>query len=75
MDIFRVGTQDFETGLGILFPDAVVHKLNLRAGQAIFLVEQEGGTYLLTTEKRLAQKMEKAEGVLKRYHNALKDLA
>ncbi|TPQ41743.1 AbrB family transcriptional regulator [Bradyrhizobium guangdongense] len=62
--------------IGLILPKEMVARLNLKEGDKLFPVEQPGGGFVLTPHDPDFEKaMEVARRGMKRYHNALAELA
>jgi putative addiction module antidote len=62
--------------IGFILPKDTAARFNLKEGDRLFLVEQPGGGLILTPHDPDFEKaMEVARRGMKRYHNALAELA
>lgn len=62
--------------VGLVLPKEALARLNAEAGDEIFLTEAPGGGFRLTARNpEFARKMKVAEGLSRRYRNALAELA
>ncbi len=62
--------------IGLILPKEMVARLNLKEGDRLFPVEQPGGGLVLTPhDPDFAKAMTVARRGMKRYHNALAELA
>jgi putative addiction module antidote len=62
--------------IGLILPKEMVARLNLKEGDKLFPVEQPGGTLVLTPhDPDFERAMTVARRGMKRYHNALSELA
>ena len=62
--------------IGFLLPKETAARLDLKEGDQLFVVEQPGGGFVLTPHDPDFEKaMEVARRGMKRYHNALAELA
>jgi putative addiction module antidote len=62
--------------LGVVLPKEVLGHLRADEGQDLFLIEGPNNSYRLTSfDPAFAQKMEKAEEIMSRYRNTLRELA
>lgn len=62
--------------LGVVLPREAVSRLNAGAGARLFLIEAANGAYQLTPyDPAFKEKMEKAEGIVRRYRNTLRAFA
>ncbi|RAI29252.1 AbrB/MazE/SpoVT family DNA-binding domain-containing protein [Rhodoplanes serenus] len=71
LELMSIGTST-----GVVLPKEVLSRLNVSKGDSLYLVEAPDGTYRLTPyDPDLADKMAKAEDILRRYRNTLHTLA
>ncbi len=71
-----IKVRKFGNSLGVVLPKEVIHRLNTRDGERLFLVETADGGYRLTPYDPLFEKkMSKAEDIMTRYRNTLHTLA
>ncbi len=71
-----IKVRKFGNSLGVVLPKEVIHRLNTRDGEQLFLVETADGGYQLTPYDPLFEKkMSKAEDIMVRYRNTLHTLA
>jgi len=62
--------------LGLVLPKEVLGHLRVGEGEEVFLIEGPNNTYRLTAfDPGFREKMEKAEEIMGRYRNALRELA
>ncbi|ABQ38748.1 AbrB/MazE/SpoVT family DNA-binding domain-containing protein [Bradyrhizobium sp.] len=62
--------------IGLILPKEMVARLNLKEGDKLFPVEQPGGGIMLTPhDPDFERAMTVARRGMKRYHNALSELA
>ena len=62
--------------VGLILPKELIARLNLKEGDKLFPVEQPGGSVLLTRyDPDFEKAMTIARRGMKRYHNALAELA
>ncbi len=62
--------------IGFLLPKETAARLDLKEGDRLFVVEQPGGGFVLTPhDPEFEKAMEVARRGMKRYHNALAELA
>jgi putative addiction module antidote len=72
----EVKIRRFGNSLGVILPKEVLSRLNSGDGQKLFLVEEAGGDYRLTAyDPAFAKKLDKAEDIMSRYRNTLRELA
>jgi putative addiction module antidote len=71
LQVRRIGNS-----IGFIMPKDTAARLNLREGDKLFLMEQPGGGFTLTPhDPDFERAMEVARRGMKRYHNALAELA
>jgi putative addiction module antidote len=69
--IRRIGNS-----VGILLPAEILEHLQKREGQSVFLAPEVGGSIQMTgADPKFADKMTRAHNIMKRYDNALRELA
>ncbi len=74
--MFELKLQRFGDSLGVILPEEAVERLGVRAGSALYLVDDaDGGYRLAASDPELAKKMATAEEIMDRYRNALRDLS
>jgi putative addiction module antidote len=62
--------------IGFILPKDTAARLDLKEGDRLFVVEQPGGGFVLTPyDSDFEKAMEVARRGMKRYHNALAELA
>jgi putative addiction module antidote len=62
--------------IGFILPKEMAARLNLKEGDKLFPIEQPGGGFILTPhDPDFERAMEIARRGMKRYHNALAELA
>lgn len=72
----QLKVRRFGNSLGVVLPKDVIQRLQTRDGEQLFLVEEPDGTYRLTPcDPLFAKKMEKAQDLMRRYRNTLRELA
>lgn len=74
--MIRLKVRKFGNSLGVVLPKAVVNRLHVSDGDALFLTEaSEGGYRLSAYDPGFEEKMAKAEDIIGRYRNTLRVLA
>ena len=64
------------TSTGVIIPKAMLERMNVGKGDALYAVEAPDGSYRLTPyDPAFAAKMEKADDIMRRYRNTLRALA
>ena len=64
------------TSTGVVIPKEMLNRLNVSKGDVLYFIETPDGGYRVTTgDPAFAEKMEKAEGIMRRYRNTLDVLA
>jgi putative addiction module antidote len=62
--------------VGVVLPKEALALLNASEGDVLFLTDGADGSFRLTaSDPTFADKMAKAEGISRRYRNALRELA
>jgi len=70
LKVRRVGNS-----LGLVLPKEALAQLNVGEGDQLYITETPGGFRLTAADPEFAKQMEVAEKGLKRYRNALRELA
>ena len=74
--MFELKVRKFGNSLGVVLPREVVNRLRAKDGESLFLTEGPDGSYTLTPyDPNFAEKLAKAEKIIKRYRNTLHVLA
>jgi putative addiction module antidote len=72
----EVKIRKFGNSLGVILPKEVLNRLNGGEGGKLFLIEAPDGDYRLTPhDPAFEKKMTKAEEIMSRYRNTLRELA
>ena len=61
--------------LGVILPQEVLGKLRVQEGDRLTLTESPEGMKLTAYDPEFSRKMKKAEEIMSRYRNALRELA
>jgi putative addiction module antidote len=61
--------------VGVIFPKELMDKLNIKDGDALYLVETPDGFEVKSDDAELMQQMEVAEEVMREDHDVLSKLA
>jgi len=61
--------------MGIVLPKEALNKLKVNKGDVLYLVETPEGLTLTPYQQDFQQQMEAAEKIMKKYRNALHELA
>jgi putative addiction module antidote len=70
LKIRRIGNS-----LGVTLPAETIKALRVSEGDAVYLTETPEGYQLVAHDPEFATAMETADGFMKRYRNALRELA
>ncbi len=70
LTVRRVGNS-----LGVTLPAQAAQTLHVKEGDQLFITEAPGGFRLTPYDPDFAKTIEAAEGFMRRYKNALRDLA
>jgi len=74
--MIQLTVRKFGNSLGVALPAQAAQVLQVREGDKLFLTEAPGGSFRLTPyDPNFAEAMQVAEGFMRRYKNALRDLA
>ena len=71
----EVKVTQIGNSLGVILPKEVLSHLNVSKGDQLFLLEGTDGYQLTAYNAEVAQQIEIAEAITKRYRNTLKKLA
>jgi len=70
LKVTRVGNS-----LGIVLPKEAAHRLNVEAGDSVFITESPDGFRITADNPEFAKQMRVAGKVMKKYRNTLRELA
>jgi putative addiction module antidote len=70
LKVRRVGNS-----LGVVLPDEVIARLDVREGDNLTLTEGPNGYRLDANDPEVAKQLEHAEKIMRRYHDTLRKLA
>ncbi|HHS99457.1 MAG TPA: AbrB/MazE/SpoVT family DNA-binding domain-containing protein [Thiomicrospira sp.] len=73
--MLKVKVTAIGNSMGVLLPKEALIKLNVAKGDELYLVDSPEGLTLTPYQQDLDQQMERAEKVMKKYRNALHELA
>lgn len=73
--MLKVKVTAIGNSLGVLLPKDALAKLKVGKGDTLYLVENKEGFTLTPYQRDFASQMQAAEKVLKKYRNALHELA
>ncbi|MCZ6881629.1 MAG: AbrB/MazE/SpoVT family DNA-binding domain-containing protein [Gammaproteobacteria bacterium] len=73
--MLKVKVTAVGNSMGILLPKEALNKLRAAKGDTLYLVENPDGFTISPYQKGFESQMEAAEKVLKKYRNALHELA
>ena len=73
--MLKVKVTAIGNSMGIVLPKEALMKLNAEKGDELFLVDGPEGLTLTPYQQDFATQMEAAEKVMKKYRNALHELA
>ncbi len=61
--------------VGLILPKEMLAKLGVSKGDTLYAVETEDGVRLTTSDPEFEAQMEVARGLMKKWHNVLRELA
>ncbi len=61
--------------LGVILPKEALAAMQVEEGQALYLTESPDGYRVTKGDTEFEQQMAVAKGLMRRYHNALRELA
>ncbi len=73
--MIKVKVTQIGNSMGILLPREALSKLKAEKGDTLYLVENPEGYTLTPYQQDFEIQMKAAEGIMKKYRNALKELA
>jgi putative addiction module antidote len=74
--IYKTKVQKIGNELGIVLPAEVLDTIGVKAGDPLYITQASGNALRLTSDRLdFAAKMQIAEECMKRYPNALRELA
>jgi putative addiction module antidote len=73
--MLKVKVTAVGNSMGILLPKEALGKLNAERGDTLYLVEGPEGYTLTIYDPEFEEQVTVARGIMKRYKNALKELA
>lgn len=73
---FQLRLCKVDNSLGIVLPEEALHLLGAKEGDTLTSTDEGGGTLRLSALRpETARQMERAEDILQRYQNTLRELA
>jgi putative addiction module antidote len=60
---------------GLIIPKEILNRLNISKGDEVYVTETRDGLHLTVQNESFAKQMRAAESIMKRYKNALGELA
>jgi putative addiction module antidote len=72
---YKVKVTTVGNSTGIVLPRELLQKLKVRKGDVLYVTETPDGVQLTPYEEEFAHTMEVAESIMRRYRDALKQLA
>lgn len=73
--MLKIKVTAIGNSMGVLLPKEVLAKLKVGKGDTLYLVENDEGFTLTPYQRDFEAQMQAAEKVLKKYRNALHELA
>ena len=73
--MLKVKITSIGNSMGIVLPKEALTKLKVQKGDVLYLVDGPEGLILTPYQQGFEQQMETAERVMKKYRNALRELA
>lgn len=73
--MIRLKARPVGNSTGITLPKEVTDRLKIKSGDTLYLTESPDGYRLTAYDPEFAEQMEAAERVMRRYKNALRELA
>lgn len=75
MIMIELKTRTIGNSTGVTFPKEVADRLKIKSGDTVYLTESPDGYRLTPYHPEFARQMEVAESVMRRYKDALRELA
>lgn len=72
--MFKLTVRRVGNSLGVIIPTEAVEALRVEAGDVLYLTEAPGGFRVTPFDPEFARSMSQAQGLLRRYRNALREL-
>lgn len=69
--MIELKVRKFGNSLGVVLPKEVIQRLHTGDGEALFLIEADGGYRLPPYDPGFEKKMAKADDIINRYRNTL----
>ncbi len=74
--VMKTKLRKIGNSYGVVLPKEALHALKVKEGDTLYITEGAESSIHVTCEKKgFAEKMEKAEDLMGRYRNALRELA
>ena len=73
--MIRLKARPVGNSTGITLPKEVTDRLKIKSGDTVYLTESPDGYRLTAYDPEFAEQMEAAEKVMRRYKDALRELA
>jgi antitoxin MazE len=73
--MIKLEIQEIGDSAGVVLPDAVLSRLNLKVGDTVFLTETKHGYHLRRCRPEFERQMEIAERIMLEHYQTLKKLA
>lgn len=72
---YKVKVTTVGNSTGIVLPKELLHKLKIQKGDTLYVTETPDGVQMTPYEEEFAHTMEVAENIMRRYRDALRQLA
>jgi putative addiction module antidote len=72
---YKVKVTTVGNSTGIVLPKELLTKLNIEKGDTLYVTETPDGVQLTPYEEEFARTMDVAESIMRRYRDALRQLA
>ena len=73
--MYKLKVSKIGNSVGIVLPKEALAKLNIEAGETLYLTETANGFELSSSDRAFEEEMQIARQVMTQYHDALKELA
>ncbi len=73
--MYKLKVSKIGNSVGIVLPKEALAKLNIEAGETLYLKETSNSFELSSSDRAFEEEMQIARQVMTQYHNAFKELA
>jgi len=73
--MYKIQVTNIGESVGVVLPKEALAKLNVEAGETLYLTETPNGFELSSSDREFEEEMQVARQVMIQYHDALEELA